>query len=173
MAVSQDGEFMAITNSLDHSLTITRMTGEDQSEVTVGGYGNGPGQLNYPRKCCFGPNGNILVVESGCTRVQQFTTSGEHVRCMPLSDSLSGIAADSRHIVVSCGCWSTTRIWVLDWVTGTFLRTIGSPFLSGCSGVRISPDGAHVLATDIENSRLVLFTLDGTLLRYLSCRSPC
>lgn len=95
---------------------------------------------------------------------------GTHVRMVGagvIGEPVLGIVASADVIVAGT---SSGRVVVFDMPSGDLILSFGTPGttagrLNGCSGVRLTPDGHHVLIAEHWNRRLSLFTLTGEFVR--------
>lgn len=108
----------------------------------------------------------------GSRCMQEMSLEGEYVRTLGDGDLLGavyGVDASSEVIVASALC-ETYQVFVFDATSGELVRSLGPAGpaegqLSSCRGLRITPDGQHVLITEFNGHRLSLFTLAGQFLR--------
>lgn len=96
--------------------------------------------------------------------------SGAHVRMIGegvLDDTVFGIAATSDVIAVGL----PGKVTLFDAASGDLIRSIGDAgsaegqLTSSCCGLRFTPDGNHVIITEMGSDRLSLFTLSGDFVR--------
>lgn len=73
IAVSREGVFLADTRSGD--IKIYNQAGTYRS--SIGGAGSEPGQFSDPRGIAIGPNGELVVADTGNNRIQVFTYNEE------------------------------------------------------------------------------------------------
>ena len=125
--------------------------------------GSGNGQFNAPRSVAVTPAGNVWVVESANSRVQEFNEKSEYVLQFGTKGSGNGqlkepkgiaLAANGNVIVADEG---NSRIEIFS-PTGTFLTTFGtkgtgtSQFEEPMS-IAITPN-ENLYITDVKNSRV-------------------
>ena len=85
--------------------------------------GEGPGELQFPRKMQWGPDGRLFVFERGALRASVFTASGEYVENRPGLESFPREAGTmfSQSCCVPVGVdasgatyWSTPEKWSVE-----------------------------------------------------------
>lgn len=191
LAVSPDGSAIVVSNEESNTISVFRLPdGAFQNEF--GGAGSAPGQFNRPRKICFSPvrNGNILVADFANNRVQvchqffriantffadcfpqEMTLAGAHVRTLAdeTLERVSGIAANTE-VIVASSLRSGNQVALFDMNTGGLIRSFGKKGgsegeLNGSVGVRLTPDGLHLLIAEFYSNRLSVFTLTGDFVR--------
>ena len=72
MAVSADEKWLM---EIEGTLPVYSLPGGELVR-TFGGEGDGSLQFNSPRRLCFAPNGNIIVVDSDSKLLQEVTLEG-------------------------------------------------------------------------------------------------
>ncbi len=150
-----------------------------QPVATLGAFGTGPGQFQYPRDVAIAPDGTLYVADTWNHRIQHLSSTGEvlHVWGMP-TDLESpqapppgtfaepwGLAVDGQGRVYVADTWNH-RIQVFT-AEGEFL-TMWGRFGQGGSpeefwgprDVVVDPEG-YVIVSDTGNKRLVVFTQEG------------
>lgn len=103
---------------------------------------------------------------------QEVTLAGAHVRTIAegiITGGVYGIAATPDIIVA--GTWSN-GILIFDQASGSLLRSFscvgkGEGQLYGNDGMRLTPDGGHILISEDYNNRLSLFSLSGEFVRWI------
>lgn len=83
LAVSRDGERIFVVdrgslNNDDHKVVVFSRSGEKIQ--TLGPRGNGDGQFDIPLDAAVGPDGTLVVLDSGNFRVQIFDSEGRFLR---------------------------------------------------------------------------------------------
>jgi DNA-binding beta-propeller fold protein YncE len=171
LALSADGMAMAVSNYLTRMITLYALPRGDVLKA-FGGKGSAPGQFNDPRKLCFTGDGTLLVAEDENKRLQEVTSAGMHVRFIGVGifrGPVAGVACNGD-IVVANQASATDRIVVFDLRTGSFVLSFGNSGsepgdLNGNAGLRLSPDGRHIVVAEADNNRLSVFTVGGDFLR--------
>ena len=179
VAVSPDVKWAAVTDYNGNSVVVYDMS-SGAVVRTIGGpaSGSGPCQFNYPFRLCFAPNGNLLVCDWKNNRVQELTVSGRFVRSIAVASARS-VACDGRVIVVGNYRNSGNAVEVYSYKKGTLLKGFGvlgsgpKQIGSRAEGVRITPDGKHVLVAEYGNHRLSLFTMEGVFVRHIGAGVLC
>lgn len=108
------------------------------------------------------------------------TLTGECVRTIGeglINNGVYGVAANADIIVVAT--WNN-GMFVFDQASGALLQSFSrggraEGELYGSNGIRLTPDGNHVLVAEWENHRLSLFSLSGDFVRCIGVgllRSP-
>jgi len=91
VSLDKDGNVWVPDNA---SLTVSKFTPEGKYLLTVGGYGQDPGQLEAAGTVAFDPDGHMLVAD-GRGSIQVFDLDGKYLRSIPLKDANGHpIAAD-------------------------------------------------------------------------------
>jgi DNA-binding beta-propeller fold protein YncE len=176
LVVTPNGRYMAASYYFESNLRVYRL--EPNSAATllhiVGTFGSGPKQFKYPVKICLTPAGNLLVCEYGNGRVQELTGLGEskpqHVRFIPVPGAWS-IALHGDMLAV--GSYSCT-IQLLSYASGALIRSIGcegsgpGQISLSCEGLRFTPDGQFIVASENGNKRLSMFRVsDGGFMKHI------
>ena len=83
-----------------------------------------------------------------------------------------GVAANVDVIVVSQRFTSNQRIVVFDYCNGRFIRGFGERGLAPGQldypyGLRLTPDGRHIVVAEGKNKRLSMFTISGEFIRVI------
>ena len=183
LAVSPELGVIAVTN--EDSVSIYSIA--DASLIrTVGEYGSGKGQFDRARKVCFTPTGNLLVAEQGNMRVQEITLAGEHVRFFEQFTigkhkdlEVISVAANAELVAVGLSAMHCQyRVILVDAVSGKCTGGVGEfgyapgHMLRDCAGIRITPDGEHVLVAEDSgtglNARVSVFSVYGGFLGCLT-----
>jgi sugar lactone lactonase YvrE len=177
LAVSRDESIMAVSNSASCRITLYALPSGHAIRV-VGDEGSGPGQFYYPHKLCFTPDGTLLVSEWENRRLQEVTLTGHHVRFIGedvFQSSVAGVDASKDFIIASQPDETDSDLVVFDFRTGAFLRrfstfdrtaSVVDAMDSGCCGLRISPDGYHMLVAQFLTNRVSVYSLlSGRLVR--------
>ena len=139
-----------------------------------GSYGSDPGQLMDPSGIAVDKSGNVLVTDTGNSRVEIFDNAGNFLRHLGTVGTGNGqfvnpegIAIDENGniFVVDSG---NSRIQVFDGANN-FLRKWGSAgFSNGLfshpSGIAVDVNG-NVFVADVGNNRIQAFNSSGTFLR--------
>jgi len=138
-----------------------------------GGYGgggpNGDGELNLPLGVAVDNSGNVFVVDSGNSRIQEFANTGEFLAkwdIMESGDGAFGAAVDgSGNVFVT----DDINNLVLKFTnSGTFLTEwggagTGDGRFMGPAGGAVDGSG-NVFVADVSNQRIQKFTNIGTFL---------
>ena len=175
MAVSPNEKWLAVADLAGHAVTVyDSKTGAVAR--TIGGRGSDPCQFSSPFKIGFVPNGNLLVCDQGNHRVQELSVRGAHIRSIPVQ-GVRAVCSDGIVVVVeNCrGTSGQNAVEVYDYKTSALLRgfapfgTAGEEGITGTypGGIRITPDGKHVLFCEYSTPRLSLFTLEGKFIKHI------
>ena len=144
-----------------------------------GSFGDGAGQLDYPKGLAVDSTGNTYVADSYNHRVQVFDANGRFVREWGSQGNGAGqfqepwgIAVDSEGTVFVADTWNH-RIqkfdaqgrWLAQWgVFGDTGGTLGGTnVFYGPRDLAVDPQG-NVWVSDTGNKRIVKFTADGEFL---------
>ena len=168
IAVSVDGSRLALSHGNCTISVYGLPTGTFLS--TLGSPGDREGEFSHLGKLCFAANGNILATEGANMRVQEVTLTGAHVRAYSLKATggpggsaacgvPSTVAANEAVVVVgtratvgstASNAPTSNRIVVFGAGSGQRLFSFGSPVVmfQELNGLRITPDGTHVLAAE-------------------------
>ena len=169
LTVSSDGLLAAVTHPADAAISVYSL--ENGGLLgTLGGKGTGPGRFFGPCRLCFTPTGTLLVADHGNCRLQEVTTTGAHVRMLPVDAQVFAVACTEEVIVAGKRDEGHTdgRIIVLDMASGEE-RTrfaawgLSDGQLTACMGLAITADGTVAVA-ELTTSRVCLFTLAGVFL---------
>ena len=128
--------------------------------------------MRNPFKLCFTPAGTLLVGDRSNNQLKELTLEGELVRSIAINDAKT-VCCNDTHIIVGNGRYQGAAIEVFEFATGKLVASFGSTGSHGelhtaCEGIRFTPDGQHVLATSYGSADLVVFTLDGTVVKRIS-----
>lgn len=104
--------------------------------------------------------------------VQEMTLAGAYVRAIGEGDldcPVYGVDT-SPELLLVCGLSSIEQVFLFDLASGAHLRSLGptgpaAGQLAGSRGLRLTPDGAHILVAEYNNNRLSFFTLTGEFVR--------
>ena len=172
MAVSPDDKRAVVVAHGEPSTITVYDVATGAVVCAIGGQGNGPCRLLSAGKLCFAPNGNMLICDQCNHRVQEVTVAGVHVRNIAVGYPWT-ICTNGTVIVVGNARGRGYAVEVYDFTRGTVLNSFG-PFGatpgaigSQCEGLRITPDGKHVLVAEYSNTRLSLFTLEGVFVKHI------
>ena len=173
-AVSPDESLMVVAEYHQGALVVYDLS--DGSEVrrikTAQSADGATATFNTPSRVCFTPSGNLLVAEYAHHRVQELTVDGRLVRSIPVRYVTS--VCCNGEVIVAANCRNIGHaIEVFDYDTGnktcsfaTFGRAEGQ-VSSYCEGMRVTPDGKHVLVAEHSFGRLSMFTLTGVFVKTL------
>lgn len=176
MAVSNWYSQDVIVYAVEDGQVLHRLGSYDQSD-------NSDGRLRFddPYKMLFSPHDdrNLIIADSASNRVVEMNVDGTLVRFLeeivPSDGNVYGLTANRSVIIVGGagpGAAGNQVGWisVFDFVSGTLLRRFsgddttledfGDPV-----GVRITPDGKHIVVVEDSRDRLSLFTLAGEFVR--------
>ena len=171
VAVREGGE-VVVAEYGGQCVSIISGNGEKKS---FGTHGSGPGQFNYPIGIAIDNRGNILVADHNNHRIQQFSSTGKHLRTVgtrgsgPLQfQSPVGITVHPHTGKVYVADWGNHRIQVLNsdlTYSGSFGRK-GSNNGEFDRPFDISTDReGNVYVADHDNHRIQVFTVDRVYLR--------
>jgi sugar lactone lactonase YvrE len=98
----------------------------------IGGKGDGPMQLSDPMSMALDLSGNIVVADTKNNRLQVFNPDGRHIRTINSGEgenngefaTPSSIAFDKTGEIIIVSDYSNRRLQVLNYKTGTYIRTI-------------------------------------------------
>ena len=171
IAVREGGE-VVVTEYGGECVSIISGNGEKKS---FGTHGSGPGQFDSPKGIAIDNGGNILVADFGNHRIQQFSSTGKHLRTVgtlgrgPLEfEYQRGIAVHPHTGKVYVADSGNHRIQVLN-SDLTYSSSFGR---KGCNNGEfdwpwdVSTDRqGNVYVADSDNHRIQVFTVDGVYLR--------
>lgn len=142
------------------------------------GDASAPGHILFPVAACFDPlTGDIIVAESGNSRVQQLSAAtGAHRRFIGgigvIVTGPRGVDATSSLIAVC----EESRIHVFINVSGSVLYSFGTNTTStstSCDAIALSFDNCHVFVVDRAKHQVVTFTVAGKFVKAIRFpRSP-
>ena len=164
MAVSADEKVMVVSDAAANAVIVYDLVANRVERVIAGGLLQGPGKL------CFAPNGNVLVVEPACGRVQEVTLAGARVRTIAMP-APSAIDCNASTIFVGNTRGRGRAIELYDFVTGALMRSFGElgrasgQVAGGVTAIRASRDGSHVLVAESAKKRLSLYTVSGVFVK--------
>lgn len=98
------------------------------------------------------------------------TLSGVLVRTIGTGVTGLGITAGPHMLAVGTWCEGSAGVLLFDVASGDLIHSFGvegyeEGQLRGNAGLRLTPDGAHVLLAEYSNNRLSLFTVQGEFVR--------
>ena len=147
----------------------------DEEKKSFGKFGSDPGNFSCPTGVAIHTRGNILVVDFSNHRIQQFSSTGKHLRTVgtrgsgPLQFQYpSGITVHPHTGKVYVADYANNRIQVLnsDLTYSSSFGRKGSNNGEFDSPYDISTDReGYVYVADRENHRIQVFTVDGVYLR--------
>ena len=175
LAVSEDQQYMVVTGYGTHRVAVYDLYAGGKNVALLGGPTAGTTALMFdkPAKVCFTPPTravpSFLVADSRNNRLQEITVRGEFVREIRSVKDVWSVACNDTLIVVGNyrGVLGVPAVEALDFVTGALHRVIAvfggiTGISTQCEGLRISPDGRHVLVSDFSASpEVTLYTVDG------------
>ena len=172
IAVREGGE-MVVAEDYGHCISIISDNGERKS---FGTEGSGPGQFKYPEGVAIDTAGNILVADYCNHRIQQWSSTGKHLRTVgkygsgPLQFySPVGITVHPHTGKVYVADGGNHRIQVLNsdlTYSGSFGGK-GSNNGGFNAPYDISTDReGNVYVADYNNCRIQVFTVEGVYLRH-------
>ena len=173
MAVSYNEQWMAVSDYGAHTVTVYAVA-TGAVVRTFGGLGKERGQFDGPFRLCFAPNGNMLVCDVNNKRVQELTVEGKPLRVSPVKDEYPRTVCTDGNVIVVGKCTSAGRnaILVFDFTSGVLRHEFG-PIGTGvcqiggeCDGVRIAPDGRHLVVVENTTARASLYTLAGVFKKH-------
>lgn len=151
--------------------TISRLDAAGVAVWTIGSYGKGPGQFDYPAQLVADPRGRVLVVDRGNARIQILdAATGRYLGQFGSPGTALGQFRHPRRIAAA-----SDRIYVADQLNhrvGVF-ATDGTPLfaighagtepsdLDAPSGVAVAADG-RVYVPDAQRRGIKRFSADGT-----------
>ena len=126
----------------------------------------------------------LLVAADGDCHILEYTTSGEHIRGIPVAFArLTGIACGGNIIAVSGVSYSYEdpdddtgdeegEVILIDYTTSECIRTIGVGVLTQPSGLRFTSDGLHIVVADWHQGRVSKFSvIDGKFVSDVATRA--
>jgi hypothetical protein len=172
VAVLPGGGFVVVEREFQQAVVLT----DDGGLVRVlgGEFGSGPGQFEAPSSAAATALGDILIVDTGNSRVQRFSADGALLQVFGAAGSGAGQLLHPTGIAVA----PTGDIYVVDQYNQRVVRYSSSGAFELAWGSLGSGPGefnypsqvavdAHgnVYVTDIYNSRVEKFSPTGTFLR--------
>lgn len=196
LAVSDDAAWMAVAVSSTDAAPATPgmdvvyvyCLPEGNLSHTVGKYGKAGGELRQPRRITFVANTtNLLIADSGNSRVQELTLKGDVVNVFRVVRAAFGLACSTTTVAASCGefvlrDWTEKAgfaITLFSYSTTEVLATIRHnslcqfQFEGFCNSLTFSPDGAVLYAVDGRSDQVLVFnSSNGSFIRSLPL-PPC
>lgn len=187
LAVNAEGTLLAVSIQNSHEIAIYSLP-----EMTLLSRFGGPGRFRFPEKLCFSPNtGNLLVSCGHISGVQVCPLTSRyvaccHIRIVPQEVTVDGTSVRGYgffridgvvwavtanvHVVVVGTNSDDQQVYVFDIVSGALIRSFGERggllgHVCGCVGLRVSPDGKHIIIAESDNRRVSLFSLTGKFVR--------
>ena len=168
----KDGGEVVVTEYNGYCISVISSNGEKKS---FGTRGSGPGQFNRPEGVAIDTGGNILVVDHGNHRIQQWSSTGKHLKTVGTEGSGPlqfrnpiGFGVDPH----------TGKVYVADRDNHTIQVLNSDLTCSGSFGGKGSNNGefncpwdittdreGYVYVADRDNHRIQVFTVDGVYLR--------
>ena len=170
MAVREGGE-MVVAEWDGHCVSIISGNGE---KISFGIYGSGPGQFNHSAGVAIDTGGNILVADFNNHRIQQWSSTGKHLRTVGTEGSgplqfqnpIGSVYSQTRKVYVTD--YKNHRIQVLN-SDLTYFSSFGREGSNNGEFNQprdISTDReGNVYVADTDNHRIQVFTADGVYLR--------
>lgn len=133
--------------------------------ATLGGFGQGAGELNGPADLTLGPDGRVYVVDRGNSRIQVYRQDGTHVGQVGRPGKEHGQLLRPSGICMD----AAGRLLVSDSVNhrvqafspeGTWLGTFGEGELQLPRGIAVGPDG-RIHVVDSAHARVVVYDAQG------------
>ena len=173
IAVREGGE-VVVAEWGGYYVSMISANGEKKS---FGSSGSAHGQFNGPAGVAIGAGGNILVVDFSNCRIQQFSSTGKHLKTVgtrgsgPLQfQNPLGIAVHPHTHKVYVAEYGNHRIQVLN-SDLTYSSSFGSEGSNNGEFIQpldISTDSAgNVYVADRDNHRIQVFTVGGEYMRQL------
>ena len=173
IAVREKGE-VVVAERDGHCASIISANRE---KTSFGSYGPAPGLFNWPEGVAIDASGNILVCDYNNHRIQQFSSTGKHLKTVGTKGS--GRLQFNRPVGITVHP-HTHKVYVADTYNHriqvlnsdlTYSSSFGSKgsnrgeFNSPCG---ISTDSAgNVYVAEYNNHRVQVFSVDGQFLRQL------
>ncbi len=164
IAVDKQDKFLYVSDTSAHNIKAYDLKGKLLR--TIGKYGTGPGEFNYPVDLFADKNGELYVIDAMNYRIQIFDNTGKFVAKFGKQGDGTGdfgrpkgIAVDrDGHIYVADALFDTVQIFDRD---GRFLLNFGSlgveagMFWMPC-GVYVD-EGDNIYVADSYNRRVQVF----------------
>jgi hypothetical protein len=171
LALNADCTVAAVSSLITNTITLYSLP-SGKVIRKFGKKGSAPGQFNGPEALCFGHSGNLFVADSANARVQELTLTGDVVRIIGvglITEGVSGLDVNHDVIVVSKPHSAREQIFVLDYRTGSVIRSFGESGrrvgqLYLCRRVHITADGRHIIAGE-QMQRVSMFTVTGQFVK--------
>ena len=171
IAVREGGE-VVVAERDHHCVSIISGNGRKKS---FGTQGSGSGQFNNPEGVAIDSGRNILVADFNNHRIQQWSSTGKHLKTVGVLGSGPlqfkhpiGIVVNPQTQQVFVAEWSNHRIQILNSdlsYSGTFgQKGSKNEELSYPYGISTDKEG-NVYVADYGNHRIQVFTVDGVYLR--------
>jgi len=158
MAVDETGR-VAVTDIENHQVLL--INNYLQLDLAFGNYGSYEGQLDTPRGISFSPRGELLVADTGNSRVQYFSDTGTFLRAFPREGAPNPLDQPRRAVESKQG-----RAYIADPGAGAVF--VFTP--SGTAAGSFVPTGAdrfeptdvavvkgRILVTDAAPQSLIVF----------------
>jgi len=129
--------------------------------------GSGPGEFQFPRFVCFGPQGNLYVSDFGNHRIQVFDTNGVFLQIIGGEFQFrhpQGISVCSRGFLFVADQKHCVQVFTAK---GLFVRKFGRTVpgqSDGPYGVTVDVNGNCVVA-DFWNHQIQIFNSTGQLVK--------
>lgn len=180
MAMNADGTLIAVTNAVNHTVSILNAdTGK--LRCVFGGEGSKPGQLNTPAKLCFEDNAeeHVIVADKGNKRLQKFTLLGQFVDAIELTDEYgfgNVVGVHAHGGIVACVCPSEAKGGLQVGVFAPDQKLVGMfggfgeepGRLNKPYDIVVCNDTMHVVIAEYGAARVSVFTATGQFLRTFS-----
>lgn len=164
IAVNKDGSKLAVCCCKDDERWAVGLL-ELPSFRHIGAFTAFLGDESDSGSLCFADNDNIIITKNYQLELIEFTPSGALVRiidCPFFNVRIRDVDANSNVIAVC----SRGRVEIHDYETGEILNKFFKLF---GRRIRITPDGRFVITDHCEESRLAVYTLNGSLVKTFSC----
>jgi sugar lactone lactonase YvrE len=108
IAYSRSGRCFWVSDSKRH--VVHQLDEAGCSRQTVGRFGSGAGEFNFPGRLCVAPDGRMLVVDSLNSRVQMFAPDGSFLRAFGAAGDRPGHFARPKAVALD----RAGRVYVAD-----------------------------------------------------------
>ena len=161
LGISKDrNNLVYVSNNDGQSVEV--FTANGRSKRSLGGRGQQPGEFLYPYGIGILPNGNLIVSETGNSRVQELTPQGKYVKTfVGTENSLDlgkpgPIYVDSKgHVYI--GDLSGSQVLVLN-QDAELLHKIKN--ISYPHGIAVDEENRKLYISDAKEVRIKVFSLD-------------
>lgn len=117
--------------------------------TSFGHDGGAPAQFKSPTSLCFVPGtSNLMVADYGNCRLQEVTSTGQHVRFVDNLFENKYCCVDANTNVIVATTKKVPGIWVFNYHTGAYVKTLADHPGNTPVAIKLTPDGTCVATVD-------------------------